>query len=230
LPIKIPDGLPAREVLEDENISAMNEERALHQDIRPLEIAIVNLMPTKISTETQLLRLLSNSPLQVRVTLVQMDKHVSLNTPAEHLSMFYRTFNQIKNRQFDGLIITGAPVEHISFEEVDYWDEICEIMDWSKKHVYTTLHICWGAQAGLYHHYGIQKHQLSKKLSGVFTHRALIPESRLLRGFDTEFEAPHSRYTTVYESDIVAAGLDLMAVSDMPEHILQRAKTASRCL
>jgi homoserine O-succinyltransferase len=138
--------------------------------------------------------------------------------------MFYRSFDQIKNHHFDGLIITGAPVEHISFEEVDYWDEICQIMDWSKKHVYTTLHICWGAQAGLYHHYGIQKHMLPQKLSGIFKHRALIPESRLLRGFDTEFEAPHSRYTTVYEQDIRAAGLDLMAVSDIAGVYLAASK------
>jgi homoserine O-succinyltransferase len=224
MPVNLPEGLPAVKTLMQENIFVMTAERAKHQDIRPLEIAIVNLMPTKISTETQLLRLLSNSPLQVIVTLVQMDNHVSQNTPTEHLSMFYRSFDQIKNHHFDGLIITGAPVEHISFEEVDYWDEICQIMDWSKKHVYTTLHICWGAQAGLYHHYGIQKHMLPQKLSGIFKHRALIPESRLLRGFDTEFEAPHSRYTTVYEQDIRAAGLDLMAVLDIAGVYLAASK------
>ena len=215
MPIKIADGLPAQSVLEDEHIFVMTEFRALHQDIRPLKIGLLNLMPTKITTETQILRCLSNTPLQIEVELVGMSTHTGKNTPQEHLLEFYKTFDEIKNENFDGFIITGAPVEHLEFTEVDYWDELCEIMNWTTTHVHSTLHICWGAQAALYYHYGIPKYPLEEKRSGVFKHRLLTPKSRLFHGFDSEFYAPHSRHTETRAEDILKnPDLRLMAVSD----------------
>lgn len=215
MPIKIPDGLPAQSVLENEHIFVMTEYRALHQDIRPLQIGVLNLMPTKITTETQILRCLSNTPLQIEVEFIGTSTYTGKNTPQEHLFEFYKTFDDIRNRNFDGFIITGAPVELMEFEEVDYWDELCEIMDWTTTHVHSTLHICWGAQAGLYHHYGIPKHVLPKKMSGVFSHRLLTPKSRLFHGFDDVFNVPHSRNTETRAEDILKnPDLRLMAVSD----------------
>ena len=217
MPIKIPDSLPARATLEGENIFVMTEYRAIHQDVRPLNLLILNLMPTKIVTETQLLRKLSNSPLQVEVELLQTASHTSQNTDAGHLSSFYTTFDKIKHRKYDGMIITGAPVENLDFTDVDYWPELCEIMEWSKTHVHSTLHICWGAQAGLYYHYGIPKYSLDKKLFGVFPHTT-TPQKRqspLFRGFDDVFYAPHSRYTENKIEDILAQPeLELLAVSE----------------
>lgn len=204
MPINIPDDLPAADILASENIFVMTESRALHQDIRPLRIAIMNLMPTKITTETQLLRLLGNSPLQVDITLLHPQSHESRNTPREHLDRFYQSFYDIKHLKFDGLVITGAPVENLPFEEVDYWQELTEVMEWSRKHVYSTFHICWGAQAGLYYHYGIPKHALGEKMFGVFEHYKTTYSSKLLRGFDDSFSAPHSRYTGVSREDIEA--------------------------
>ena len=204
MPIRIPNDLPAAETLLQENIFVMSQNRALTQDIRPLEIALVNLMPTKIATETQLSRLLGNTPLQVNLELVQMKSHESKNISQEHMLSFYKTFDQIKHRKFDGLVITGAPVEHLAFEDVDYWQELCQIMEWSKKNVHSTFHICWGAQAGLYYHYGIQKHSLPEKLFGVYPHQADYKRAILLRGFDDVFYAPHSRHTTVLREDIEA--------------------------
>lgn len=197
MPIKIPNELPAVRTLAAEKIFVMTETRAVSQDIRPLRILLLNLMPTKVVTETQFSRLLGNSPLQVELTLLQTATHRSKNTSAEHLLMFYKTFDEVKNEKFDGMIITGAPVEQMPFEEVEYWDELCTIMDWSKKNVHSTLHICWGAQAGLYHHYGVPKIQLDKKLFGVFPHTVETQENTLMRGFDDVFYAPHSRHTTV---------------------------------
>ena len=214
MPVILPTELPAVETLGGERIFVMTEKRALTQDIRPLEIGIVNLMPTKIATETQLLRLLSNSPLQIEITLVQMGGHESKNTSKEHLDAFYKTFDDVKTKQFDGMIITGAPVEILPFSEVDYWDELCTILEWSKTHVFNTMHICWGAQAGLFYHYGIDKYELEEKLSGVYPHRVLIPLSRLMRGFDDGFFAPHSRYTGIRERDVLAAGLSVLSNSD----------------
>lgn len=202
MPIRIPNDLPAVKTLNDENIFVMTEKRAITQDIRPLKILLLNLMPKKIETETQLSRLLGNSPLQVDLELIHTRTHHSKNTSKEHLLSFYKTFDEVKDRNFDGLIITGAPVEKMDFEEVDYWDELCEIMEWSKTHVYSTFHICWGAQAGLYYHYGINKSLMDKKLFGVFPHNVKYKNSILLRGFDEEFMVPHSRYTTVSEDDI----------------------------
>lgn len=202
MPIRIPDKLPATNQLRSENIFVMSETKAMHQDIRPLKIAIVNLMPTKIATETQLLRLLSNSPLQVEIQLIQMHSHDSKNTSQEHLSTFYKTFDSIKEERFDGMIITGAPVENMEFEEVDYWEELKEIMDWSITHVTSTFHICWAAQAGLYYHYGVPKYPLEKKCSGVFEHKVNRRTSKLVRGFDNVFYAPHSRNTEVRAEDI----------------------------
>ncbi len=202
MPIKVQNDLPAAKILEGENIFVMNEDRATTQDIRPLKIVILNLMPTKIATETQLLRLLGNSPLQVDVELLQMSTHKSKNTSQEHLTKFYKTFDEIRDERFDGLIVTGAPVELMEFEEVDYWDELCEVLDWAKKHIYSTLFICWGAQAGLYYRYGIQKYQLPKKLSGIYNHRILNNKHPLTRGFDDYFLIPHSRYTSVRSEDI----------------------------
>lgn len=216
MPINIPNELPAGKVLEQENIFIMNEERAAHQDIRPLRIAILNLMPKKVETETQLLRLLSNSPLQVDIELLSPATHAPKNTSVEHLLKFYKTFDDIKAERFDGLIITGAPVEEMEFHEVDYWDELCHIMEWSKTHVYSTFHICWGAQAGLYYHYGIKKHPIEHKMFGVFKHRNLAPNHKLMRGFDENFFAPHSRHTGVFAKDILAEPrLELLADSDI---------------
>nr|MBQ4318392.1 homoserine O-succinyltransferase [Clostridia bacterium] len=214
MPIKIPQGLPAREVLENENIFVMDENRAMHQDIRPLRIAILNLMPTKITTETQFIRLLSNSPLQVDLTLLSTASHTPKHTPPEHMKAFYKSYDDVKHEKFDGLIITGAPVENLEFEDVDYWPELVEVMDWSKTNVFSTFHVCWAAQAGMYHHFGIPKYKLDKKMFGVFRHRALKPGHPILRGFDEQFNAPHSRHTEVRVEDIVAAdGIELLASS-----------------
>ena len=202
MPIKIPNELPAYRTLTDENIFVMTETRAMTQDIRPLRIAIVNLMPTKIDTETQLLRLLGNTSLQVETQLITMASHESKNISREHLQSFYKTFDDIRHQNFDGMIITGAPVEQLPFEEVEYWKELCEIMEWSKKHVHSTFHICWGAQAGLYYHFGIQKRPLEKKLFGVFPHRAEREHYILLRGFDDVFMVPHSRHTTIDRAEV----------------------------
>lgn len=202
MPINIPDNLPASEILKSENIFTMNEERALRQDIRPLNIVILNLMPIKTVTETQLLRLLSNSPLQIDISLIYPKTHDSKNTSKQHLFKYYQTFDEIKDKKFDGMIITGAPVETLEFENVDYWDELTKIMEWSTKNVYSTFHICWGAQAGLYYHYGIKKYLLNKKMFGVFTHTVNKKNVELLRGFDDVFYAPHSRHTGVKKEDI----------------------------
>lgn len=215
MPIRIPDALPATETLENENIFVMTENRAMHQDIRPLKLVLLNLMPTKIVTETQILRKLSNTPLQVEVELLQTVSHDAKNVSEEHLATFYRSFDQIKNERFDGMIITGAPVELLDFEDVDYWDELCAIMEWSQTNVHSTLHICWGAQAAIYYHYGVSKHELDAKCSGVFPHQVLKASSPLLRGFDDVFFAPHSRYTEVSADDIEAHDkLELLAISD----------------
>ena len=214
MPIKIPDALPATAILESENIFVMTEYRALHQDIRPLKVLILNLMPTKIVTETQILRKLSNTPVQIQVELLRTASYQSQHTDEDHLASFYTTFDQVRDRNFDGMIITGAPVENLEFNQVDYWPELCEIMAWSRTHVHSTLHICWGAQAGLYFHHGIEKRSLPRKLFGVYEHRVLKPSSPLFRGFDDVFCAPHSRYTEVWEKDIRAApGLELLATS-----------------
>ena len=202
MPIKIPNNLPAVKTLESENIFVMTETRAITQDIRPLKILILNLMPKKIETETQFARLLGNSPLQVEPTLIHTSSHQSKNVAEEHLLAFYKTFDEVKNQKFDGMIITGAPVEHMSFEEVEYWQELCEIMEWSKTNVHSTLHICWASQAGLYYHYGIQKHEVPEKLFGVFPHRVEYKSSILFRGFDDVFYVPQSRHTTVLREDI----------------------------
>lgn len=215
MPIKIPNSLPARETLEGENIFVMTEYRAIHQDIRPLNLLILNLMPTKIATETQLLRKFSNTPLQIQVELLQTISHDAQNVDRSHLESFYTSYDQIKDKNYDGLVITGAPVENLDFETVDYWEELCQIMEWSKTHVHSTLHICWGAQAGLYYHYGIPKYALPQKLFGVFDHRVLKPSSPLFRGFDDRFYAPHSRHTEVLEEDIrKVPGLEVLAVSE----------------
>ena len=215
MPIKIPNSLPARATLEGENIFVMTEYRAIHQDIRPLKLLILNLMPTKIATETQLLRKFSNTPLQIQVELLQTVSHSAQNVDRSHLESFYTSFDQIKNKFYDGLVITGAPVENMDFEAVDYWAELCQIMDWSKTHVHSTLHICWGAQAGLYYHYGIPKYVLPQKVFGVFDHQVLKPSSPLCRGFDDRFYAPHSRHTEVLEEDIrKIPSLEVLAVSE----------------
>lgn len=203
MPIKIPASLPANSVLQRENIFVMDEERADHQDIRPLKIAILNLMPKKVETETQMLRLLSNTPLQIDLELLQMRSHVSRNTDDDHLFRYYKTLDDVKDQRFDGLIITGAPVEQMPFEEVDYWSELCQVFEWSKTNVYSTFHICWGAQAGLYYHYGIPKYDLPEKMFGIFPHTAEQPFHQLLRGFDELFYVPHSRHTEVREEDIL---------------------------
>ena len=215
MPIKIPNDLPAVKTLNDENIFVMTETRAITQDIRPLKILLLNLMPKKIETETQLSRLLGNSPLQVDLEFIHTKSHKSKNTSAEHLFAFYKTFDDIKDRTFDGMIITGAPVELLEFEQVEYWSELCGIMEWSKTHVHSTFHICRGAQAGLYYHYGIKKYPLEKKLFGVFPHRADYKRSILFRGFDDIFMVPHSRHTTVKTEDIKAVPeLKILASSD----------------
>lgn len=202
MPIKIPNELPATKTLQDENIFVMTETRARTQDIRPLRILLLNLMPTKIDTETQLSRLLGNTPLQVELTLVRVSSHEQKNTSEEHMLAFYKPFPEVKDQYFDGMVITGAPVEHLPFEEVDYWPELCEIMDWSVRHVHSTFHICWGAQAGLYYHFGVQKRALDKKLFGVFPHHRDYQRSILFRGFDDEFMVPQSRHTTVDRADV----------------------------
>lgn len=202
MPIRIPIDLPASEVLENENIFVMNEDRASHQDIRPLKIAILNLMPKKVETETQLLRLLSNTPLQVDIELLQTASHIATHTSQEHLLKFYKTFDDIKDEKFDGLVITGAPIEHLKFEDVDYWEELTKIMEWSNTNVYSTFHICWGAQAGLYYHYGINKTKLPEKMFGIFEHHVLAPCHSLMRGFDGTYMAPHSRHTALNEEEI----------------------------
>ena len=202
MPVRISRELPAYAQLTNENIFVMSEQRAVSQDIRPLKLAILNIMPTKIVTETQLLRLLGNTPLQVDVTFLRTSTHASKNTPLEHLESFYRTFEQIRGQKFDGLIITGAPVERLEFNQINYWDELKDIMSWSKNNVYSTMHICWGAQAGLYYNYGIEKHVLDKKLSGVFLHQTLGGSQKLIRGYDDYFYAPHSRYTGVKREDV----------------------------
>ncbi len=202
MPVKIDDGLPAYSILESENIFVMSEQRADTQDIRPLKILIMNLMPTKVETETQILRLLSNSPLQTDVQFLQAATHESKNTSQEYLERFYHTFDEIRDKKFDGMIITGAPVESIDFSDVDYWDELCEIMDWTRTNVCSTLYICWGSQAGLYYHYGIPKYPLDSKVSGIFEHQVISPSEPLLRGFDDRFYMPQSRHTEVRESDI----------------------------
>ena len=204
MPIKIPNNLPAVKTLLDENIFVMTENRAIAQDIRPLKILILNLMPKKIETETQLSRLLGNTPLQVDIELIHSKSHKSKNTPEEHLLAFYKTFDDVKQNNYDGMIITGAPVENLPFEDVDYWQELTEIMEWSKTHVYSTLHICWGAQAGLYYHYGIKKYDLDEKLFGVFDHTICNKRSILFRGFDDLFKVPHSRHTTILEEEVRA--------------------------
>ena len=216
MPVKIPDSLPATGILESENIFVMGEGRALRQDIRPLRIAILNLMPTKIVTETQLLRLLGNSPLQVEIELLHMESHESRNTPSEHLLEHYATFAEVRQQNFDGLIITGAPVETLPFEEVDYWPELKEIMDWAKTHVYSTFYICWGAQAGLYHYFGIPKYPLPEKMFGVFPHHVNVRYERLTRGFDDVFFAPHSRHTEIRREDILAVP-ELVLLSESEE-------------
>ena len=203
MPIKIQSDLPAKAELEEENIFVMDENRAISQNIRPLEIIVLNLMPIKQDTELQLLRGLSNTPLQIDVTFLQMSSHVSKNTSASHIKKFYQTFEEIKNNNYDGMIITGAPVEKLEFEEVNYWDELITVMEWSKKHVTSTIHICWGAQAGLYYHYGIKKELLPKKLSGVYKHRVMNRKEPLVRGFDDVFMAPHSRYTQASRQQIL---------------------------
>ena len=214
MPIKLNSELPAVEILEKENIFVMTDSRAITQDIRPLKILVLNLMPKKTETETQLSRLLGNSPLQVEFELIHTKSHVPKHTPKEYLLAFYKTFDDVKHQKFDGLIITGAPVEKMEFEEVTYWEELCEIMEWSKTHVHSTFHICWAAQAGLYYHYGIQKKQLPEKLFGVYSHRADYKRAILLRGFDDEFWVPHSRHTTVERADIEQVpGLKILASS-----------------
>lgn len=224
MPIKIPNQLPATETLTRENIFVMTETRAITQDIRPLQILLLNLMPTKVDTETQLARVLGNTPLQIELELIAPTGHVSKNTSAEHMLAFYKTFDEVKERTFDGLVITGAPVENLPFEEVDYWPELCRIMDWSRTHVHSTLHICWGAQAGLYHHYGIPKRPLPQKLFGVFEHTVEDPNFILFRGFDDRFQVPHSRHTTVDRADIEAVpGLKVLAAS--PEAGVYAVKT-----
>ena len=215
MPIKIPNDLPAVKILGDENIFVMTETRAITQDIRPLKILLLNLMPKKIETETQFSRLLSNTPLQVELELIHTKSHKSKNVAEEHLLSFYKTFDEVKANYYDGLIITGAPVEHLEFEEVEYWQELVEIMEWSKSHVHSTLHICWGAQAGLYYHYGIKKYSLDEKLFGVFPHRVDYKQSILFRGFDDVFMVPQSRHTTVKTEDVAAVSeLKILASSD----------------
>ena len=216
MPIRIPVTLPAAATLESENIFVMDEQRASHQDIRPLKIVLLNLMPKKIETETQILRMLSNTPLQVDIELLQAATHVSKNTPEEHLITFYKTFSDIKDQKFDGMIITGAPIELMDYQDVDYWHELCEIMEWTKTNVFSTLHICWGAQAGLYYHYGVPKYALSQKMFGVFPHKVLQHNHQLVRGFDDVFYVPHSRHTEVRKEDILRCGqLEILTESEI---------------
>jgi homoserine O-succinyltransferase len=215
MPVRIPEGLPAMSELASENIFAMAKERAMHQDIRPLRIAVLNLMPTKLVTELQLLRLLGNTPLQVDITLIRMESHESRNVSAEHLEAFYEPLGRVLGERFDGLVVTGAPVEEMAFEDVDYWPEMARLLDWSRTNVWSTLHICWGAQAGLYRHFGVPKRKLGAKMFGVFEHRVLEPREPLLRGFDETFMAPHSRHTEVAVEELRRVPeLRLLAVSD----------------
>lgn len=215
MPIRVPDHLPAKDILTKEDIFIMNESRAYNQDIRPLDILILNLMPLKKATETQILRMLGNTPLQLNVSFLHPDTHSSKNTPHEHLAAFYKTIDEVSGRKFDGMIITGAPVEKLPFEQVDYWEEMTGILEWSKSHVTSTLHICWGAQAGLYHHFGIPKHPMVKKKFGVYEHTVQMPEEKLLRGFDEVFWAPHSRYTETRREDVEKIdALDVLSESD----------------
>ncbi|HEY4787695.1 MAG TPA: homoserine O-succinyltransferase [Bacteroidales bacterium] len=216
MPLNVPDNLPAIDVLKEENIFVMTETRAIHQDIRPLKLVILNLMPVKITTETHLLRILSNSPLQVEITLLNIENHISKNTPIEHLRAFYLSFSKIKDQKYDGMIITGAPVELLNFEEVDYWNDLKTIMEWSKSHVTSTLYICWAAQAGLYYHYGVPKYPADQKIFGIFKHTVNNPLIPLVRGFDEEFLAPHSRHTDVHKEDILRIK-DLEIVSESEE-------------
>ncbi|TCL70928.1 homoserine O-succinyltransferase [Hydrogenispora ethanolica] len=229
MPIKIPDNLPATETLTNENIFVMPEDRAFHQDIRPLRIAILNLMPTKITTETQLLRLLGNSPLQVDITLLFPESHQSKNTAPEHLEAFYKTFREVQDQKFDGMVITGAPVEQLDFEEVTYWEELGQIMEWTKHHVFSTLHICWAAQAGLFYHYGVPKYPLASKMFGVFSHRVTKQYVKLLRGFDDCFLAPHSRHTEVRREDILKVPeLEILAESEQAGTYIVASKDGRR--
>lgn len=215
MPVNVPRDLPARAILEDEGIFVMSDERARSQDIRPMRIAILNLMPTKEATETQLLRVLGSTPLQVEVTLLHMASHASRNTAPEHLEAFYGTFADVADQYFDGMIVTGAPIERLNFEDVDYWPEMVQILDWSLDHVYSTIHICWGAQAALYRHYGVGKYELPHKLSGVYRHRVIRPESALLRGLDDSLVVPQSRHTGVHVSDIAGTdAVDVLAAGD----------------
>jgi len=216
MPIKIPESLPARATLESENIFTITEHRAVTQDIRPLRILLLNLMPTKVVTETQLARLLGNSPLQIELELIMIASRESRNTSREHMLSFYKTFEDVRHQHFDGMVITGAPVEQMAFEEVDYWDELCQIMEWSKTHVTSTFHICWGAQAGLYYHFGVKKLPLEKKLFGVFEHTVERRSSMLLRGFDDTFFVPHSRHTTIERADVERVP-DLKILASSPE-------------
>ncbi len=225
MPIIVPKDIPASKILQGENIFVMNDKRAMTQDIRPLEIAILNLMPTKIVTETQLMRLLSNSPLQINITLLSTETYVGKNTPLEHLQKFYKPFSEVKNKKFDGMIITGAPVEDIEFSEVKYWKELKEIFDFAKTNVTSTMFICWGAQAGLYYYYGIEKHKLPKKLFGVYRNTKVLKYDKLLKGTDDRFFMPHSRHTTVYEKDIKdCKDLVILAKSDVAGATIIRSK------
>jgi len=215
MPVKIPATLPARATLEGENVFVMGEERAAHQDIRPMRVALLNLMPTKIATETQILRLIGNSALQVDVTLLRTTSHEARNASADHLLQHYRSFEEVRSERFDGLIVTGAPIEHLEFEAVDYWPELTNILDWASSNVVSTFHICWGAQAALYHYYGVRKFPLPRKLFGVYEHRTMAPKERLLRGFDDRFYAPHSRHTEIRRADLERVpGLRILAESD----------------
>lgn len=216
MPVKIPDELPARAILEQENIFVMTNDRAQNQDIRPLRLVLLNLMPLKSETETSMLRCLSNTPLQIEVDLLQTETYQPTHTDADYLEVFYKTFSEIKDERYDGMIVTGAPVERMAFEEVKYWPELCRVMEWSKTHVFSTLYICWGAQAGLHYHYGLKKYELDKKVFGVFEHQVLLPNVPLFRGFDDTFFAPHSRHTEVRAQDI-AAQSDLQLLATSPE-------------
>ena len=229
MPIKVQRDLPARAILESENIFIMDEDRAISQNIRPLEILILNLMPLKEDTEVQLLRALSNTPLQINITFLQTATYVSTHTAASHLNQFYLTFDNVKNRRFDGMIITGAPIEHLDFEQVDYWNELTEIMDWTKTNVTSTFHICWGAQAGLYYHFGVRKVWLDEKISGVYLHRVLNRKNPLVRGFDDVFMAPHSRHTASSPEDIRKCDdLVILATSDEVGDLLVMKKDGSQ--
>lgn len=231
MPIKIPGLLPAKQILEQENIFIMEEELATKQDMRPLNILILNLMPEKEKTEAQLLRFLGNTPIQVNVSFLRLTTHEAKNTSKLHLDQFYKTFSEVKNNKFDGMIITGAPVEKLEFEEVDYWEELQEIMDWTTQQVTSTLHICWGAQSALYHHYGINKHELPKKCFGIFPHHVLQPNERLVRGFDDQFLAPHSRYTDInLEQLLTQEELIILAQSDQAGILLLASKDGRRIM